>query len=94
MTLTAYSLHTMVPTYIEPYERGEDRGELRIGWASWDKNFRDRSIKWAYRDSSGKISRGCPELPFDVLVEMVLLAQRQGELPREQIERMRQAFTT
>ena len=81
----------MIPTYVEPYERGE----LRIGWASWDENsFRDRSIKWAFRDSSGKISRGCPELPFDVLVDMVLLAQRQGELAPEQIERMRQVFTT
>lgn len=67
----------MIPTYIESY-RG---GELRIGWASWDDGkYEDRSIKYAYRDNSGKISRGSPELPFDVLVDMLLLAVEQGEL--------------
>lgn len=56
-------------------------GELRIGWASWDQGkFEERSIKYAYPDSSGKISRGSPEVPFDVLVAMVLLATEQKEL--------------
>ena len=52
----------MITTHKVPY----GRGELRIGWASWDDGkFEERSIKYAYRDSSGKISRGSPELPFD-----------------------------
>jgi hypothetical protein len=71
----------MIPTYIEPYRDGE----LRIGWASWDEGkFQARSIKYAYKDASGKISRGSPELPFDILVDMMLLAGAQGEL-RSQI---------
>jgi len=67
----------VIPTYTEPYRDGE----LRIGWASWDDgSFKDRSIKYAYKDASGKISRGSPELPFDVLIDMMLLAGAQGEL--------------
>jgi hypothetical protein len=70
----------MIPTYTEPYRDGE----LRIGWASWDEgNFKERSIKYAYRDASGKISRGSPELPFDILVDMLMLAGAQGELRSE-----------
>lgn len=67
----------MIPTHVIPYRHGE----LRIGWASWDDGkFADRSIKWAYRDASGKISRGSPELPFDILIDMIDLATAQGEL--------------
>jgi len=67
----------MITTYKIPYRDGE----LRIGWASWDDGeYKSRSIKYAYPDSSGKISRGSPELPFDILVDMLLLAADQGEL--------------
>ena len=67
----------MVPTFTIPYRDGE----LRIGWASWDKGtFKERSIKYAYPDSSGKISRGSPELPFDILIDMLLLAADQKEI--------------
>ena len=40
-------------------------------------------------DKSGKVSRGCPELPFDVLVEMTILALKQKELSVEQVERLK-----
>ena len=67
----------MIPTHVIPYRNGE----LRIGWASWDDgSYTDRSIKYAYRDASGKISRGCPELPFDILIDMLIEAYSQGEL--------------
>ena len=67
----------MITTYKVPYRDGE----LRIGWASWDDGeYESRSIKYAYQDSSGKISRGSPELSFETLVDMVLLADDQGEL--------------
>ena len=67
----------MIPTYTEPYRDGE----LRIGWASWDKGeYKHRSIKYAYPDSSGKISRGSPELPFDILIDMLDLAGKEKEL--------------
>lgn len=74
----------MIPTYTIPYRDGE----LRIGWASWDDGkYKDRSIKYAYRDASGKISRGSPELPFDILIDMLMLAASQGEL-RPQLHSM------
>lgn len=73
----------MIPTYSEPY--GAD-ADLRIGWASWDKDpatgrmrYEHRSIKFAYQ-KDGKISRGAPELPFGVLLDMVKLAAERGEL--------------
>lgn len=67
----------MIPTHVTPY----NDGELRIGWASWDNGrYKDRSIKWAYPDRSGKVSRGAPEISFEVLVDMFLLAYSEGEL--------------
>ncbi len=72
----------MIPTHVTPYRDGD----LRIGWASWDDgSYQSRSIKYAYRDASVKISRGCPELPFDILVDMVIHAHKQGELSAEQV---------
>lgn len=72
----------MTPTYTKPYKDGD----LRIGWASWDRDketkkmrYKSRSIKYAYL-KDGKISRGAPELPFDILLDMVVLAAEQGEL--------------
>ncbi len=84
----------MVPIATKDYtsEGGTD-GDLRIGWASWDEGeYKTKSIKWAYRDAAGKISRGAPEVPFDVLVEMVLFAREKGELTQEQIETLRNAL--
>ena len=79
----------MVPTHVQPYRNGE----LRVGWASWDcGSYESRSIKYAYRDSSGKISRGCPELPFDILIDMVIHAHEQGELSNEELSRLRLAL--
>lgn len=80
----------MVPTHVAPYRDGE----LRIGWASWDHgSYTNRSIKWAYRDASGKISRGCPELPFDILVDMIIHAYKQGELSTDEIALLRRSFS-
>jgi hypothetical protein len=67
----------MIVTHKIPYRDGE----LRIGWASWDDgSLTDRSIKYAYPDSSGKISRGAPELPLDMLMDMLGYAAEQGEV--------------
>lgn len=56
-------------------------GALQVGWASWDKDkYTERSIKYAYPDKSGKTSRGAPEIPFDILLDMVIYAADQGEL--------------
>lgn len=67
----------MITTHKVPYRNGE----LRIGWASWDDGtMTSRSIKYAYPDASGKISRGSPELPFDILIDMLVLAADQREI--------------
>ena len=79
----------MIPTYVEQHT---DRGELRIGWALWGEGYQDPSIKWAHPDSSGKMPRGSPELPFYILVDMLLLAQRQRELSADETKRIRKAF--
>ena len=69
----------MIVTYKIPFRDGE----LRIGWASWDKGrYEHRSIKYAYKDSSGKISRGSPEIPLDMLVELIAAADEQNEIPQ------------
>jgi len=80
----------MVPTSVTPYRDGD----LRIGWASWDDgSYTSRSIKYAYRDASGKISRGCPELPFDILIDMVVHAYKQGELSTDGIALLRSTLS-
>jgi hypothetical protein len=79
----------MVPAHIELHRDGE----LCIDWASWDDNkFQNRSIKYTYKNTNGNISRGCTELPFDILVDMVLAAKRHGELSKDNIEDIRKAF--
>ena len=66
----------MITTHKIPY----GNGELRIGWASWDDgSLTERSVKYAYPDASGKISRGAPELSFDVLVAMLTYAANENE---------------
>ncbi len=72
-----YEREPMITTTKTPYKDGD----LRIGWASWDDgSMTDRSIKYAYKDVSGKISRGAPELPFDILIDMVVYAYSENEL--------------
>ncbi len=88
-----WSSPEVIPTFKKPYQHGDTRGELRIGWASWDENqYEARSIKWAYRDRDGKISRGCPEIPLDMLADLVILAQEQGELDADDVARIQAAF--
>lgn len=71
----------MIVTHKKNYTNGDTTGVLQVGWASWDKDrYQSRSIKWAYPDKSGKVSRGAPEIPFDILLDMVMYAADQGEL--------------
>ena len=65
----------MIVTHKIPYREGE----LRLGWASWDDgSLTERSVKYAYKDSSGKVSRGAPEIATAVLVDMVAFAAKHG----------------
>ena len=53
-------------------DRWGTKGEIRCGISSWDDGANESSsVKWAYPDKNGKISRGAPEVPIDVLLEMV-----------------------
>jgi len=82
----------MTPTFVRRYTDGNTDGELRIGWASWDHgSYRCRSFKWAYLDKSGKISRGCPEIPPDIAADMVILGIAQGEYSAAQLDIIRAA---
>ncbi len=83
----------MIPTFTTPYTDGYTQGELRIGWASWDDgSYQARSFKWAYRDSSGKISRGCPEIPPEIAADMVILGVAKGEYSEAQLKILRAAI--
>ena len=79
----------MIPITKKIYKHGE----IRIGWASWDKGeYKSKSIKWAYKNRSNKISRGAPEVPFDVLIEMVMFSLKEGALTVEQIKQLKYAI--
>jgi hypothetical protein len=86
----------MIPTSVKRHrDRLGTDGEIRTGWASWDKgHFKDRSIKWAYRDASGKVSRGSPEVPLDVLVEMIIVALEQQEISPEDLRRLKRSISS
>jgi hypothetical protein len=65
-------------------------GELRTGWASWDKGeLEQRSFKWAYKDKSGKISRGCPEMPIDKFLPFLEFLLAQGEFTTPDLKKMK-----
>ncbi len=69
-------------------------GELRVGVASWDDGSRtERSIKYAYRDKTGKISRGAPELPFYLLADMLKFAIEQNELDTNTLRDIHKVIT-
>ena len=83
----------MIPTAKKTMEIVGQQGELRVGWASWDKGkLENKSIKYAYRDKRGWISRGSPEVPFDILTEMIIFAKEQGELSSNEITRIKLEF--
>lgn len=46
-------------------------GQINIGWSSWDEGRKTEvSIKYAYPDSRGRVSRGSPEIALDVFLTM------------------------
>jgi hypothetical protein len=84
----------MVPVKVKAYtDAGGTEGEVRIGWASWDEGYQVESIKWAYHDKRGHIARSSPEVPFDVLVEMIIFALDEGRLSAQDIEKIREKIT-
>jgi len=80
----------MTVIYREPY----DDAELRIGWPSWDPTGQhgEKSIKYAYRRSDGRIARSSPETPMRILLDLLVFADRCGELElnEEQLNSLRE----
>ncbi len=72
----------MTVIHREPYEGVEKGAELRIGWPSWDPTgqYGEKSIKYAYRRSDGRIARTSPETPMRILPDMLIFADRCDEL--------------
>lgn len=63
----------MKPVRIKLYkDRWGTEGEIRCGISSWDDGGNESSsVKWAYPDRNGRVSIRSPEVPIDVLFEMV-----------------------
>jgi hypothetical protein len=68
----------MIPEFRKAYQNGE----LRIGKETW--NEEDRSVKWGYQSRNGGISPRNPEVPMNVLCEMMVFALEKGEVSAEQ----------
>jgi hypothetical protein len=68
--------------------------ELWLGIPSWDPENRDGklSIKFAYR-KNGRIPRTAPEVPEDVIVEMVIMLAEHGRFSREEIVKLAECFS-
>ena len=78
----------MKPIWRKPYGKGDD--ELWIGVPSWDNEDGKLSIKFAYR-KDGRIPRTAPEVPEEVVIEMVMMLGEHGRLSpedRDRLERM------
>lgn len=72
----------MITTKKKVYEEGFS--ELRLGWASWDNgSLTKKSLKYSYKDKNGRISRGSPELPIRVVIDLLIFAAENGELFNE-----------
>lgn len=65
-------------------------GEIRIGTSSWSET--DQSVKWAYPDRRGRTSLRSPEVPIDVLVEMLIFAFEQELLDENSIKKIKKIF--
>ena len=70
----------MKPIWRKPYGKGDD--ELWIGVPSWDNEDGKLSIKFAYR-KDGRIPRTAPEVPEEVVIEMVMMLGEHGRLSPE-----------
>ena len=83
----------MVPIYRKQYEDGE----LLLGWPTWDptgKMYGEMSVKYSYPRSDGRPSRGSPEIPIRIAVDMVLFAAEHGQLTHDQSDQLRTIFSS
>ncbi len=82
----------MVPIYREEFRVRDQDGELVLGWPTWDpqgKKWGRMSAKYIYPDKAGRPSRGAPEVSMEVLVGMVKLAVKNGQLREQERKQLR-----
>lgn len=77
----------MRPIWKKPYGQGD--AELWIGVPSWDVNNEEGklSVKFAYR-KDGRIPRTAPEVPEEIVIEMLVMLGEHGRLGPEERERL------
>jgi hypothetical protein len=71
----------MVPFQFRKY--GE-KHELRLGWASWDEDRTEISVKYTWFDKLGRACRG-GEVPIKALPQMLAMAIQSGHLQTEDL---------
>ena len=76
----------------KPHGQGDN--ELWLGVPSWDADNEQGklSIKFAYR-KDGKVPRTAPEVPEEVVVEMIEMLGEHGRLGPEDRERLDLSFS-
>jgi len=70
-------------------QHGSDGDELWLGIPTWDTENREGklSIKFAYL-KDGRIPRTAPEVPEDVVVDMLIMLAEHGRISPEQLNRI------
>lgn len=66
----------MVPFQFRKYN---EKDELRLGWASWDTDRTEISVKYTWFDKRGRACRG-GEVPIEALPQMLAMAIQSGHL--------------
>ena len=61
-------------------------GSMQLRESTWNEN--ELSLKFAYTDTSGKVSRGCPEVALDVAIVMVATMKENLDILPETIVKM------
>jgi hypothetical protein len=58
--------------------------ELRLGWASWDEDKTNISVKYTWFDKRNRACRG-GEVPIQALPQMLAIAVQSGHLSADDI---------
>jgi hypothetical protein len=80
------------PIWKKPHGEGND--ELWLGVPSWDVDNKDGklSIKFAYR-KDGRVPRTAPEVPEEIVVEMLMMLGEHRRLSLENLERIEEMIS-
>jgi hypothetical protein len=81
----------MKKIWTKPY--GTDGSELWIGVPSWQEPKEKLSIKFAYL-KGGKVPRTAPEVPEEVVVDMVAMLAEHGRLTATDLDKLATVLQT